>query len=126
MFGSSMTFADLNNDGYDELVIGASCGYGEADSCTSGAYIFDGANLSTEFEVNETMGYGPVEVFPEDADWVIEEDTSIANQVSSVANLGDINGDGVEDLGIGDRGFSGTNFSTPSAGGIHIYLGLSE
>ncbi len=78
---------DLNNDGFDDVIIGAG-----GNSLDQGAYIYFGGSTMdneadvelTETEVNSFFG-------------------------ASVSTAGDVNNDGYDDVIVGSRGFDGSN-----------------
>lgn len=97
-FGMSISSAgDVNGDGYDDLIIGASQ---DNMSGKGKAYLFLG-------------GY-PYDKIP---DAVFEGETSQNSFGRSVSTAGDVNGDGYDDIIIGAFGFSSY------IGRAYIYLG---
>ena len=97
-FGESVAGAgDIDGDGYDELLVGAR-GYGGG---VGRAYLFAGSSTG----VAST------------ARWTYSGTTSNENVGSGVAGLGDIDGDGLDDVGIGARGYS--SFS----GRVYVFHG---
>ncbi|WP_420385204.1 FG-GAP-like repeat-containing protein [Roseivirga sp.] len=99
------TAGDVNNDGYDDIIIGA-MGYDDGQSNTGRAYIYHGSasRLSSSasliingFQVQSYLG-------------------------SDVANAGDINGDGYDDIIVGAYQYSN---GTDKVGAAFLYLGSS-
>ena len=93
-FGYSVSTAgDVNNDGYDDLVIGAPGG--------DAAYVFWGGT-----EINTTAGIS-----------IYSEENS--EYGCAVAGGGDINGDGYDEVLVGENGAG-------SDGGVYVYFGGTE
>ncbi|MFN3939790.1 MAG: integrin alpha, partial [Chitinophagales bacterium] len=108
--GANMGFAvstagDVNNDGYDDVVVGAAAfDAGEMDE--GKAYLFLGS----------ASGLSPTAV------WEDEGDNVGGLMGKSVAAAGDVNGDGYDDLLIGLGLYSG---GQSQEGRAHIYYGNS-
>ncbi|XP_041478553.1 integrin alpha-6-like isoform X2 [Lytechinus variegatus] len=109
-FGYDVAAADLNGDGYDDLIIGApqyfyrdpSNIYGGKGGCV---YIYlNKAHDGTFDNVEPIKLYGPID--------------SLFGQV--IANIGDINLDGFEDIAIG------APYENNGQGAVYIYLGHSQ
>lgn len=101
---------DLNNDGFNELIIGASSrtndlgGYGEA-------YLFYGSG--TDFS-------GDISVSTADATFTTDDDG--ANLGALMSMKGDLDGDGFSDLLLGARNAT-VNESYVNAGATYVYYG---
>ena len=89
VFGNVAAAGDVNGDGYDDLLVGAA-GYDNGEMDEGRAYLFLGSatGLSTT------------------PDWITE-----GNQVSAlysrVAGIGDVNGDGFDDVAVGSQWYDG-------------------
>jgi hypothetical protein len=103
VFGFSVSGAgDVNGDGYSDIIIGAP---GNDDG---------GAGAGKEY-----LYYGSI--FPDNAvDQTFSDDVVGSNFGFTVANAGDVNNDGYEDILIGAR-FN--NEGGPGAGKAYLYLG---
>lgn len=116
-FGSSVAGAgDVNNDGYDDLIIGGVAG-GQNGNDYSGEchVIFGGSNLNNPFDLNTLDGNNGFVVYG----------ISAADYFGrSVSSAGDMNNDGFDDVIIGADHvmngsghsyviYGGTNFSSP-------------
>ena len=98
-FGGAMTMGDFDDNGKEEFVISA---YGwNTDT---------GKNYFYQFEDS-----WPIEPY-----MTVQGDTICEKYGYSIGNLGDLNSDGVADLGIGLRGFSA------GYGRLDIFLGSTE
>lgn len=97
---------DVNGDGYEDIIIGA---YGYSGGAEQGqAYIIHGgASLSSSYtisQVNTTLSGTQDGVFAE-----------------AVSGAGDVNGDGFDDVVVGER-YYGTNFE----GRAYVFLGSAN
>ena len=111
---------DINGDGLDDLIVGASRGNGG----TGEAYVIYGGSPgsidSTGRAVVDTSRLSPSEGF------IIDGDDSGDHFGVSVASAGDINGDGVDDLIVGaDWGDDGGDYYAGEAYVIYGCAGLS-
>ncbi|MEH2072511.1 MAG: hypothetical protein V7K47_30910 [Nostoc sp.] len=121
--GSSVSNAgDINNDGIDDLVIGAPFADPNGNSSAGQSYVvFGGTNIGSgsSFDLsklNGTNGFAINGIFAND------------NSGYSVSNAGDINGDGIDDLIIGAsnasaNGNSGAGKSYVVFGGTNVGSG---
>jgi hypothetical protein len=84
-FGVSVgTAADVNGDGYSDVVVGA-CHYHNGEMYEGRAYVYHGSET----------GLSPA------ADWTAESDQDFAYLGYSVGTAGDVNGDGYSDVIVG-------------------------
>ncbi|MFI5170965.1 MAG: FG-GAP-like repeat-containing protein [Chitinophagales bacterium] len=105
-FGRSVACAgDINGDGYDDIIVGAS-GYNNGQSNEGAAYIYLGSSTGINLVPNA----------------IIESDQAQAEFGTSVASAGDINGDGYDDVIVGAPYFD--NGQTDE-GRAYVYLGSS-
>ncbi|MBK9148020.1 MAG: FG-GAP repeat protein [Flavobacteriales bacterium] len=89
-FGNSVAYAgDVNNDGFDDVIIGAE-GYSNGQANEGRAYVY----------------YGSAAGLITAAPWTVESNQAGANLGSSVARAGDVNNDGYDDIIIGAEGYS--------------------
>ncbi len=105
---------DLNGDGYDEVVVGDS-NYYVGSSRQSRAFVFVGSPSGTKYESN-WVGMSPL---------VLASDFG-----SAVAGIGDVDGDGYDDLAIGAAREDYPNGKGPGAllnpiqrGSVYLYRG---
>ena len=94
---------DVNGDGYDDVIVGA-IGFTNGEESEGAAYLF----LGSISGVSST------------AAWIAEGNQADAYFGWSVASLGDVNGDGYEDLAIGAMAFDG---ALSHAGRVFVYHG---
>ncbi len=100
-FGRSVSGAgDVNNDGYDDVIVGA---YGYSSS-TGRAYVYHGASSGLSSTISTTLlGFTTSNYF-----------------ASSVTGLGDVEGDGYDDVAVGAYGYSS------SQGRVTVYSGTAS
>lgn len=101
LFGGSIASAgDVNGDGYSDIIVGAP----ETSGFVGAVYIYLGSASGLSSSAATTL-----------------TGVSVGNDFGvSVANIGDINGDGFSDVIIGATGVSG------SAGAAYIFLGSAS
>jgi hypothetical protein len=101
------TAGDVNNDGYDDVLIGATAFNSEADSGGSegAVFVFLGSSAGPEFSPQR----------------IIEGDDSFGRLGRAVASAGDVNGDGYDDVLIG-----APSYGHPSRGRAYVYPGSSD
>lgn len=96
--GISTSAGDLNGDGYEDIVIG--CPFAEENSIPTGlAYVIFGTETgipNVNFESMTSSQGIKIRGGPEEGYLGM-----------SVDGLGDVNGDGIDDVGIGTQGFNG-------------------
>ena len=92
--GSVGAAGDVNGDGYADVIVGAS-GFADTQSAEGAVFVYLGASTGL---------YGT------DPAWTADSDQEFAALGTSVAGLGDVNGDGYADAGAGapgmDRAFA--------------------
>jgi hypothetical protein len=102
-FGSSVGAAgDVNGDGYDDVIVGASA-YDNGQRDEGRAFVYHGS----------ASGLSLI------ADWTAESDERSAGLGVSVATAGDVNGDGYDDVIVGSPGHD----IDQSGGGAFVYHG---
>ncbi|MFB6307295.1 MAG: integrin alpha, partial [Flavobacteriales bacterium] len=102
---SVSTAGDVNNDGYDDVIVGAP-EYSNGQSTEGKVFLYRGSS-------------GGLSTSPS---WSAEIDQSGAEFGYSVSTAGDINNDGYDDVVIGALNYDAT---TTDEGGAFIYLGSS-
>lgn len=103
-FGYSVgTAGDVNGDGYNDVIIGAST-YDEGLTNRGQALIYYGTSTG----VSETPS------------WTVMSDQEYSNFGSSVGTAGDVNGDGYSDVLVGANSYSNGN---PQEGKVFCYYG---
>ena len=103
-FGSGISSAgDFNDDGFDDVIVGLA-----NNASTDRALIFFGQNTSTQLKLRANTGAGIL----------LSAINSGSNFGTSAASAGDFNGDGIEDVIVGDFGnayiFPGNNPDAPT------------
>lgn len=108
-FGAAVGGAgDLNNDGFDDVVIGAPGYDGTAGSNSGAAYVYFGGSGAFNAVADATM-LGPAQA---------------ANMGASVRGVGDVNNDGFDDLAVGVTRYNPGG--RPDQGGAFIYFGSAS
>jgi hypothetical protein len=95
------TAGDINNDGYDDLIIGYLNHYNSGQTMVGGVYVYLGG---ADPDTNPT--------------YILEGETKWSNFGREVGTLGDINGDGYDELFVLADGYP--NYENP-LGKIYIY-----
>lgn len=114
-FGRAVSGAgDINNDGIDDLIIGAPevDGIGAPDS--GAVYVVYGTTTGFSATISAASLAGS-------AGFKIEGFSAGDQAGLSVANLGDVNGDAIDDLAIGV--FGGDPLGRPDAGEVYVVYG---
>lgn len=94
---------DVNRDGCDDLLVGVRR-YSNVESNEGALFLF----------------YGSEDGLAGEPDWYVEGTQPYANLGSAVAGLGDVNGDGYDDIAGGAPFWSG---SAEHAGALYVYYG---
>lgn len=95
-FGSSLSFGDINGDGYDDLAVGATGNISNWDHILGKAYVFYSAGSNG---ITSSIAH-----------------TIIVGGYSMKVALGDVNGDGYSDLAI-----SNSRYGDPAYFKVHIF-----
>ena len=104
-FGTTVSFAgDVNQDGFADVIVGAPSYLSGQGSVRGRAFVYYGSD----------SGVGST------ADWIAEAGNDNTFFGISVSNAGDVNGDQVDDIIIGD---SYGNNNLEDVGTVYIYLG---
>ncbi len=95
-FGYAVDTGDVNNDGYDDLIVGV-LRYDNGSIREGGIFVY----------------YGQSGGLPATASWIADEDSPDAELGHAVAAVGDVNGDGYDDIiaGAHDNNDEGAAFS---------------
>ncbi len=112
LFGNSVGSAgDFNGDGLDDVVVGANSDDNNGENNSGSAFIFFGQNPATQMTLRADV----------DANVVLNGQSASDQFSTSVANVGDFNGDGLDDVVVGASG-DDNNFQTNS-GSAFVFFG---
>lgn len=114
-FGYSLSGAgDVNGDGYSDVLIGAYTQGNGAGTGDGAAYVFHGSGTG----------------LPATADWAAVSEQHAPSHTStfgvSVAMAGDVNGDGYDDVIIGDNFYEHAADGVANRGGAFVYHGSAS
>ena len=113
--GYKIDAGDLDNDGYDDIVLGAWYAHNLNNQTAAGAVgVFMGATLSALPDETDLR--------LEDADWLFYGGGSYDYWGRDVA-VGDVNGDGIDDLALGNAADEPNVGGYSSTGIVQLYLG---
>lgn len=107
---------DVNNDGYSDVIIGAPDAHLPNENNFAGqAYVIYGGNdITNVIELSDFVSD------PSTQGVLINGLHNNSRTGKAVAGLGDINGDGIDDIGVG------TPYARPNGGTCHIIFGSDE
>ena len=106
LFGRSVgTAGDVNNDGYDDVIVGAPR-YDNGEDDEGQVYVYHGSSSGLSLTPN----------------WTVEGNQARANLGTSVGTAGDVNGDDYADVIIGAWGYNNSEFDE---GAAFVYQGSS-
>ena len=118
--GSSVSSAgDVNGDGYDDIIIGAST-YSTIKYLDGGAFAFYGSNLGLYMSPSQQY------VDPSDSDWIaIRPRVNSGDHFGySVSTAGDVNDDGYDDVIIGAPYYGDSQYyGDQDEGKVYVYYG---
>jgi len=111
----AMVTANVNGDAYPDLVMGAT-GFDNGQADEGRVYVFYGS--ASGFNDAGADGYADLT----DVDWMAESDKASAAFGSAVANAGDIDGDGIDDLLLAAGNYTNTDIYQ---GALYLFKGSS-
>lgn len=109
MFGHSTAVADVNNDNYDDLVVGA--------------YLYEDLDKAEKDEGSVFVYYGSASGLSNTADLILQKNLKRGYFGQSVASVGDLNNDGYDDIAVGAPRYSDDPKSQKDEGSVFIYMG---
>jgi hypothetical protein len=112
-FGSPLATADVNGDGYDDLIVGAPYYY-NGQTFEGRVFVFYGSSTG----LPDANADGVVEI--SDASWIAESDQANANFGGHVSSAGDINGDGYDDIIVSTTAYDNDQVNE---GRVFVYYG---
>jgi len=113
--GTSVASGDVNNDGFDDVIIGAPFADPAAGSAAGETYvIFGSSSMPSTIDLNSVNAN--VTIFGDDAG--DRSGTSVA--------AGDVNNDGIEDVIIGAELADGSGDAVGNAGDVYVIFGRAS
>lgn len=110
---SVSTAGDINNDGIDDLIVGAPGGDDGGDRAGE-AYVIFGRSSGFGTSINGRQVIDLTSLSATDG-FIIQGDLLLNRAGVSVANAGDVNGDGIDDIVVGAHYGRGSGISTGEA-----------
>ncbi|MBD2415418.1 hypothetical protein FACHB389_18780 [Nostoc calcicola FACHB-389] len=117
--GSVSNAGDINGDGFDDLIIGASGADPNGKNFAGSSYVVFGSSSGFGASLNLSSLNGS-------NGFVINGINAGDFSGNSVSNAGDINGDCFDDLIIGARNPSFANYGQPQVGSSYVVFGSSS